>query len=374
MKTFKDDNELIHAFLQNELSEEQRKEVAQRINSDKDFALEVEVAQVANEAIVHHRLFDVKSSLGAIMDNNQQAAPPSKKWTLWLLGLFIIAGILTVWFNIDSTATKNSQDTIKPSNKQATDPNPEASAVRYNETQRVKKKTVFKSSNRITEAPNLRIESKETLILAKLSKTDSLDIIADEPSDTVIDVIIIHDSLSSENSAVVINCDQVIITADVLSKGTCPSDQDGKVTIITNSIEGDHPPYTFSLFEQGSFTSASIFSHLEIGYHEIYIKDSDGCIAAEEVYIEELPCNEQAIFAPDEGESWEIPNSNNQTGFLILFDRTGGIIQKMDLNGDLNQSWDGHNLAGITVPMGEYRYQIKYSDGEIKTGSVTVVR
>lgn len=374
MKTFKDDNELIHAFLQNELSEKQRKEVEQRINSDKDFALEVEVAQVADEAIVHHRLFDVKASLGAIMANDQSPAQPRKKWRLWLLGLSVIAGIFTVWLTIDSSTTKNSQNIIKPPIWNTTSPIPETNTILDKETRNVKKKTIFTSSKKVSKLPRRKIESSEISIQAKLSETDSLDIIEDEPLDTLIDTGTNQDSWTIEDSVASIDCDQVIITADVLSEGTCPTDQNGKVTIIATSIEGGEAPYSFSLNELGNYNPTGTFGNLEIGYHEVYIKDNHGCVVVEDVYIEELPCNEGAIFAPDEGESWNIPNPNGLTGTLILYNRTGSIVQKINISGDLNQSWDGYSMSGSIVPMGEYSYQIKYSNGQIEMGAVTVVR
>ena len=63
----------------------------------------------------------------------------------------------------------------------------------------------------------------------------------------------------------------------------CPSDTNGVIEVI--QVQGSYPPYTFSL-DGATFQEDGIFRSLGQGSYAVQIKDSNGCIASEELSLD----------------------------------------------------------------------------------------
>ncbi|WP_181897604.1 T9SS type B sorting domain-containing protein, partial [Winogradskyella eximia] len=90
-----------------------------------------------------------------------------------------------------------------------------------------------------------------------------------------------------------------------------------------------------------------------------------------ESYKEVVP----QFFTPnDDGvnDFWIVPNEFNNVSEVIIFNRYGKTMNKMD-NSSTGWSWSG-NYNGKLLPSSDYWYSILYKDGKILRGHFSLVR
>ena len=106
----------------------------------------------------------------------------------------------------------------------------------------------------------------------------------------------------------------------------------------------------------------------------MFIKDKNNCTSELGAYrVEVKKCNYEHIFAPLKGEIWEVP-SQNKSGKLIVYSKNGNIEFTRNIEEFEVYNWDGNNENNEALPMGMYRFVIKFNDRSEFMGSVTIVR
>ena len=108
-------------------------------------------------------------------------------------------------------------------------------------------------------------------------------------------------------------CNNTNLDADVFVQGN----------IIEVAASGGNPPYQFSLDNASEgYTSYDVFTDVSLGVHQIYVKDEDGCLASENVLVEDVIgpvlANFQvnyALILPSTTVQFIDISSNNPTGW-----------------------------------------------------------
>jgi len=181
---------------------------------------------------------------------------------------------------------------------------------------------------------------------------------------------------SHENSGIqpAVNCNGVKFKADITSLESCNNKPTGSFRITHGSVTGGIPPYLFSLSRSG-FRDSLVFRALFSGNYPVYVKDGNNCIGLAGVaQIGTYDCTYQAVFAPMNGEVWEIPVEPGREGTLRIFSKSGSQVYSLRLSGSDFPEWNGESSSGQQLPMGIYQFEIGYSDGGIFTGNVTIVK
>ena len=78
-------------------------------------------------------------------------------------------------------------------------------------------------------------------------------------------------------------------------------------------------------------------------------------------------------FAPDEGETWEIPNQG-QKGRLKIFNQQRQLVYEQVIEFSGKYSWDGRSNSGYILSMGLYQFILDFENGEQVLGNVTIIR
>ncbi len=70
------------------------------------------------------------------------------------------------------------------------------------------------------------------------------------------------------------------------------------------------------------------------------------------------------------GETWKSPTENNASELTIV-DKAGNLYFSKQLDSNESLEWDGKSNSGNLV-LGYYIYQLKFNNGKIYKGSITV--
>lgn len=142
---------------------------------------------------------------------------------------------------------------------------------------------------------------------------------------------------------------------------------------VTINVSGDGV-YEFALDnENGFYQDSNSFSNVSPGFHEVFIKDKNGCgIVQRRIAVLGFP----TFFTPnDDGfnDFWQVygVDAEFNTGIDIqLFDRYGKLLKQMN---SINNLWDG-TLNGKQLPTNDYWYLATLTDGTIYRGHFTLKR
>lgn len=141
--------------------------------------------------------------------------------------------------------------------------------------------------------------------------------------------------------------------------------------IVQATGSGD---YVFALNNiNGPYQDSNVFENLESGIYTVYVKDNNGCgIASKRIFIVGFP----NYFTPNfDGinDYWQIEGINPRNNFVesvIVFDRHGKIIHRLDFN---SNGWDG-TYRGRPLPSSDYWFLATFVDGSTYSGHFTLKR
>ena len=141
--------------------------------------------------------------------------------------------------------------------------------------------------------------------------------------------------------------------------------------IVQATGSGD---YVFALNNiNGPYQDSNVFENLESGIYTVYVKDNNGCgIASKRIFIVGFP----NYFTPNfDGinDYWQIEGINPRNNFVesvIVFDRHGKIIHRLDFN---SNGWDG-TYRGRPLPSSDYWFLATFVDGCTDSGHFTLKR
>ena len=123
----------------------------------------------------------------------------------------------------------------------------------------------------------------------------------------------------------------------------------------------------------GSITIQEI---LETDWYYLNVKDADGCLGYDSIYVVVGVKPHEAITPNNDGfnDTWTpIDISSYQNALVQIFNRWGGLVFESK-GGENFQAWDGTN-NGKELAVGTYYYIIDLNTGdEPQTGPVTIIR
>ncbi|MBY0424100.1 MAG: hypothetical protein K2Q22_00555, partial [Cytophagales bacterium] len=135
---------------------------------------------------------------------------------------------------------------------------------------------------------------------------------------------------------------------------------------------GGHAPYTSVAVDESGHRH-TLNSGLAKGNYVVHLVDSKGCVRDyPHVTVREINCREDFHFNPFIGELWELP-SNGHTADFRVFERSSGLYYERSFQATEQLQWNGQSNKG-DIKEGYFVFEIIYSDGSRKNGSITVVK
>jgi hypothetical protein len=373
--------ELIERYLLNKTSPEETAEIERRIKTDPSFASEVELSRNMQQLITDHSLLNIKQDLKRIRTRKISKIKSRNKFYRNLLigssGVIIITISSLLLLNKKDIAVRPVPETPEVSgtlndtsmylseredlNKTArVDENKTTGIIpdvnNAGDTTDVRKLsgsyTVTDSAVEREIEPVEKVEAVENKSLAKVQKpyTASTDI------------------TSQEKQA--LPCD---LTAEYLTEPSCNNSATGLIKFIESSVSGGTAPYQFAINDL--FSDSLVYRNLPPGLYNIAIKDAFDCIKEwKNIEIEKINCFGEFKFAPLYGEFWEIPVEKGHPGVLTITNKDGIVVYQLKFDGLSEVTWNGMSINNQMQPMGAYPFVIKYQNGNVLSGTVTIVK
>lgn len=197
--------------------------------------------------------------------------------------------------------------------------------------------------------------------------------------------------IAGENSYLLTVNQEGIYTVDVTNANGCTRTRTITVTssdiaTITNVVVTDlsnnnfivvhvsgQGDYVYSL-NNIDFQQSNVFSGLEPGIYNIYVKDINGCgtTPPKEVSILGIP----NFFTPNGdgyNDFWNVKGvgaTYNNTALIYIFNRYGKLLKQLSPH---SQGWNG-TYNGLFLPSDDYWYSIELQDGRIFKGHFALKR
>jgi len=136
--------------------------------------------------------------------------------------------------------------------------------------------------------------------------------------------------------------------------------------------------YQFMLqLENGSvipFQDSPVFENIPGGFHELTIKNADGCGAiSDNIAVMSVP----KFFTPNNdgfNDYWNVKGvtpSFDTNSVVCIYDRYGKLIKQWALSS--NEGWDG-NFNGVQLPSDDYWYTVKFENKREAKGHFSLQR
>lgn len=168
-------------------------------------------------------------------------------------------------------------------------------------------------------------------------------------------------------------CTQRIIRADITIKKSCAEKPNGLITVLKSTISGGRAPYRFSV-DDSYFSANYEFHDLAAGSYTITVKDADGCISRlPKAEVGSVFCDNEFVFSPSRNETWTIPMHGYSSAELSIFSKSNQLVFARTIQQIDPYSWEGIDNSGNRLPMALYRFTIKYDNGEVFSGYITIV-
>jgi|GEM_PF-1580429 hypothetical protein len=356
----------IEAYLNGELSSEEHIAFEKKVSENKELFQLVEKHKLANALIVEKRLLSVKN----ILQEEQSKGSDRSNYKLYAVtGLAILAtavGIIS--YKNNSNPDKNPAATINSITKESNN----FSSYGTEEKQIEGKKSSAQVEPTITGTGLHKQEIQAYEQAIKEGRTvEEFTAPANESITSTSDPV----NNSSENKesidaiAAKDVCADVVIKAQIKTSPTCRNESSGEILVY--NIQGGTKPYTVSLSDMEM--SSVINGQLSKGTYQAFITDMNGCEQKYlKIYITEKECSVDYSFNPFMGEKWQVdPYSSN--GQLQLYNKGGVLYYQENIEANTTFEWSGIGHSNQILP-GYYIFVIKYSDGTVKRGSVTIVQ
>ncbi len=372
--------ELIERYLLNRTSPEETAEIERRIKSDPSFAREVQINRDIQQLVTDNSILNIKQALNNIRTGKiSQIKSRNKFYRNLLIGSSII-----IIITISSLLLLNKKDI-------AVRPVPETSKV----SGTLDDTSLYSPESKDSEKPEQIKEHKPTGFLqddrnagdttdvkkvsAGYSLTDSNIEKAAKPvekskTSQVKTPVAVQQSYTpgddNTQEEKQIPCN---ITAEFMTEPSCNNSATGLIKFIESSVSGGTTPYQFAL--NGIFSDSLVYRNLLPGVYDIAIKDATGCIREwKMVNIEKINCFGEFKFAPLYGEIWKIPVETGLPGVLTISNKSGIIVYHLEFDGLSELTWNGMSTDNHMLQMGAYPFIIKYQNGNVFRGTVTIVK
>lgn len=383
--------ELIENYLNDNLSLEERSAFEARISNDRDLASMVENHRQLSTLIEESTLLEIRDTIQKIHNENPGGGGSGftgKRIVLYSAIAFV--AILTSWILIQTNNKKTTSstpfetqivsDSIEVAEKHGLTEQQVISAIESEVTrEEIDKEEEYNiPAEKSERSPNENTprETEEEKIPVSEAETDKTAVSQEqnEPATEVIQQTSKADKPGITHIMDSVNCDTVVISAEVLTEESCEERATGKLLVKIESNKGATPPYFVSIDNGRNFIKKTQIVDLYPGNYSVWLKDNNNCLSKiGNFLVGSKVCDYEFIFAPDKGERWKIPTMN-RTGILRIYTKLGVLIFTQNFEAEDELLWDGISLNGIPQPMGVYRFILEFNTGEPIIGNVTIVR
>lgn len=362
----------IEAYLSGELDAGEVTAFENQIAADDFLKAEVEKHKVANALIIEQRLVSVKNILQEerIKDSTNSGKPNNPFGFILLAVAAIGIGgsvfMLNKGEDIVSSKKEENQNnqtvstTIAPDNKNVSG-NKERASKDASQPVVADADNGFHKQQIQQMEEHLRVDEKGSLYIDTAAHS--------KKSESLTSALPITKKASEQIQATTDPCAHVTIQSTVKASASCSHEATG--TILVSSIQGGTKPYTVTIID--SHKESVLNDVLHAGTYQVYITDANAC---EKIYsnvqVIEKECSIDYSFNPFIGEKWLI-ESYKTGGQLEIYNKGGVLYYKENLEANASNEWTGIGYNNQILP-GYYIFVIKYADGTIKKGSVTIVQ
>lgn len=350
----------------------------QRLQYDKELALEVEVQRLLGEATVDYKLMQVEKIIERHREDALSLNRKSTKW-IWQSATAVFIGALVYYY---AFVIKKEKTIVKESD-------PKMESVKKTEIVDALKKSdgqkISQTETRSKET-SIKVETLKVVVPKSAAIPEEQQNVASEKHSTIpqalkeveiLSIPTIHsDALEVKKEASVpvpVPCQHVVIKAYVGETKPCNGSRNGLLSV--ENIRGGTAPYTFSLDKGKNFQEEHVFSHLQASYYDVLVKDAKGCetYVTQQHHLKSKLCVSIAehSFNPHI-ETWELPNDIEKAGEISIVSKEGKQVYMRSFGLNEKITWDGSAQNGPLLSSGIYIYTIKYSDGITEQGKITL--
>lgn len=376
MESNKDYTEQIERYLDGEMENSELDAFKKEIEINPDLRAELEFYSMANSVIIENKISSVKATIELAKNEyvQKQRFVKIRNVIIAVTGILVAIGILYSW-QAGNPAKKTDPQTLKPEVIiDTTSAKPEVLTVDTSNLIDIKPDSLSSKSS-VQKPINTKVEDKTSKNLP-LPVKDSVEIVDKKP------VVVFQYTAKAKpiknttiqpnpqiDKAPVSSCESVQITANFNTSATCIAESKGEIH-ITN-VAGGTAPYTFQLAGYGDNTNG-MFSNLQKGDYNITITDKNLCTETiGSIRIAEKPCQLDLYMEATNTSSLDFP-AYEKAGVLTIFDKKGMMVHSTNIVRNEELEWNGNTNAGILAP-GYYPFVIKFEDGTVQNGSITVI-
>jgi len=368
--------QLIEQYLDGEMSSQELLAFQKELGNNVALKQELEFYQLANTVIIQNKISSIKDTINAIKEDYKIKRKNRQICKVIIITTALILALGGIYYWLSKPAPKKTEKVIKQINVLPTD----STTASQNGIDGKRKIQIEESNDEVeikkenTRIPAKKISrinhSKDTLVLSYIDRSTDSDINQNQqPSDTVAFYKNHKVSTSPENTSVKTTvCDKVIISANPRINASCIGKHEGKIAV--SAISGGSAPYTYTL-STGENNTNGVFYNLNPGTYQVEIMDKNHCMGKlENIVIKEERCKLDLYFEPASGNPVSFP-IYEKAGVLSIFDKSGNTIFSTRIEFKQRFEWQGNTNSGILNP-GYYPFIIKFEDGSMQSGSITV--
>ncbi|ABG58068.1 gliding motility-associated C-terminal domain-containing protein [Cytophaga hutchinsonii] len=354
----------IEAYLNGELNQADVTAFEQELSANAALKAEVEKHAMANALIVEQRLLSVKNIL---QEEKTKDSRSIKKYLLLALAAVIISVGVAVFIrssNISETKQREAGDTANPAQINGQEKN---AVTPVTSLERTEQHTAVSSDNGFHKQSIQQIEQQRNLLERTVHTVDTATSAVPEkkiaqPVDSKEKEIIQHTTKADP-------CANVKIQALIKTTPTCAHTANGN--ILVQNIQGGTKPYTVTFSAKSTDWIRN--GELAKGTYQAVVTDANNCVQEfSNIRIEEKECAIDYSFNPFIGEKWQIDKYHSD-GHLEIFNKGGVLYYQTTIESQTEAEWNGSGSGNQILP-GYYIFVLKYSDGTVKRGSVTIVQ
>ncbi|UCH13514.1 MAG: hypothetical protein JSV22_10415 [Bacteroidales bacterium] len=373
--------ELIERYLLGITSPEETAEIEKRMESDPSFAKEVRLNRDMQALVTDHSLINIKQDLRKIRTSRIAKIKSRNKFYRNILiggsGVIIITMSYLLFFNKENIAVRPVPETSEVSGTFSD------TSLHLSEKEELTKAGQVKEQKTAVMMPDVN-KARDTMTDKKVPGDYSVpDSTIDQAPKAVEKAGRDEDKSMAEpakphtdGTEITAKEKQEIpcnLTAEYLTEPSCNNKATGLIKFIESSVSGGTAPYQFAV--KGIFSDSLVFRDLLPGLYNIAIKDASDCIKEwKNVEIEKINCYGEFKFAPLYGEIWEIPFEKGYPGVLTVTNKNGIIVYQLEFDGLSELTWNGMSINNQMLPMGAYPFVIKYQNGKVFRGTITIVK
>ncbi|MBC7388223.1 MAG: hypothetical protein H7329_03345 [Opitutaceae bacterium] len=359
----KDLNIKIESYLNRNMPDDEIIGFESEISQNQTLADKVETFRLANLALTRNKLWVVKNISNAINDEHIKASKIKKTVlilsALTLLGIGIASAILIKEEKPNEIIKSNSKiskvETTKTENKQAITQNLQTKKTNKparKELQNLVRPTKIKENNIVytpAEVENKTVVPQKT---ADISKS-MIPAYKQKPEDSRPDNI----------------CRTISIDAFISAEKACFNEQNGRISV--SGFKGGSEPYIYKVLDQAKQNISS--TKLAAGIYSVIITDSRNCQKLiEGIIIKEENCKRDLELNASNGDEVEFGTADQEVSFTV-YDKGGNIYFDGQFASGEKIKWNGISAKG-EIKSGYFIFTLKYQDGKIHKGSITVIK